>query len=998
MIIGILFLLRLSTVCAAQQTDNVFFELRVGAYENYPKIYTDARGRIAGFFPEILNYIASAEGWHLQYVKGTWTECLKRLDDKQLDIMVDVAFSAKREMRYDFNRESLLVNWGVLYAGSGVQIESFLDLDQKKIAVMAGSIHTVGKDGIKNLLKRFSIHGSFIEVEDYRKVFELVELHQADCGVVNRIFGQQFEKDYNVHRTPLIFNPRQLKFAFPKNFPQNKLLIDTIDQHIASFKKDTNSVYYKALDMFLSGQTGQRLHTDGSANKQPVLLSRKEKAWLEKHPQIRFAVDPEFQPFEYIDEKGEFRGIASDYVRILKERAGVNLVRVENIDWKTAVEKARKKEIDVFPCVGKTMSRLQYLLYSKPYIKFHRVMITRIDSPFISKLSDVRNLRVAVQDNSSHEGFLQDASDIKPVKYATLQEVLLAVSTGRADVMVGNIASATYWIRKLNLTNLKIAAPVTPGVQNLYFAVRKDWPILVSITNKVLASVSQGYENEIFQKWIDIEYDRGISPEKVWKNVIRFGGLALLFLMGIVAWNYRLKREIAAREKMEKKLQYRNEFERLVSEISSRLIASVPEQVNEDVETALWALSKFTDTDYVGLFAFDEGQKIFSCTHLWHSEGIHINRKRLSDIELNQTPWWKERIQSQKVIAVSSISELPEEANRIRGVIQAQGVKAFIDVPRVYLDRVVGFLRLGSARDTRHWNSDEIDLLKLIGQILTNALLRTEAEESLKSYSSELARANRRLRDLDQLKSMFIASMSHELRTPLNSIIGFTGVILQGMSGDLNARQTDQLQRVYQSARHLLALITDVIDISKIEAGRIDVFPEDFVMDELIQEAMDSVRTMQEAKKLTLDLDMEENVTVQTDRRRLLQCIINLLSNAVKYTEKGGIRLSVHSQNGSVNISIKDTGIGIAATDLPRLFEPFERLDSHLRVKAGGAGLGLYLTQKLARDILQGHLSVVSQPGEGSVFTLSIPKHLHECSDSDSRNKAGVNNAACVGN
>jgi len=253
--------------------------------------------------------------------------------------------------------------------------------------------------------------------------------------------------------------------------------------------------------------------------------------------------------------------------------------------------------------------------------------------------------------------------------------------------------------------------------------------------------------------------------------------------------------------------------------------------------------------------------------------------------------------------------------------------------------------------------------------------------EDMNKARKELETANERLKELDRLKSMFIASMSHELRTPLNSIIGFTGMTLQGLSGELNDEQKDNLARVYQAAKHLLALITDVIDISKIEAGRIDLFPEEVSLKKIIDEAIATVKPQLNDKRLTLTVDVPADVKLNTDRKRLLQCLINLLSNGVKFTEKGGITITARERNADVEISVTDTGIGITEKEMPKLFEAFERLDTHLRVKAGGTGLGLYLTKKLATDILQGSVSVQSMEGQGSTFTLRVPRDLHQTSN-----------------
>ncbi len=253
---------------------------------------------------------------------------------------------------------------------------------------------------------------------------------------------------------------------------------------------------------------------------------------------------------------------------------------------------------------------------------------------------------------------------------------------------------------------------------------------------------------------------------------------------------------------------------------------------------------------------------------------------------------------------------------------------------------------------------------------------RDELEHKVAERTLHLARANERLQELEKLKSLFIASMSHELRTPLNAIIGFTGILLQGLSGDINEQQKDQLQRIYSSAKHLLDLIVDVIDISKIEAGRMDTRISSFSIRNLLKEAVHQVQIPIQTKNLDLILKSPADIIVRTDRKRLLQCLVNVLSNAAKYTEQGKIEVYTHDRETSVEISVQDTGIGIDDDTMKKLFLPFERADSHLRINTPGTGLGLYLTKKLICDLLKGDIHVSSQPGKGSQFTLDFPKDL----------------------
>lgn len=242
-----------------------------------------------------------------------------------------------------------------------------------------------------------------------------------------------------------------------------------------------------------------------------------------------------------------------------------------------------------------------------------------------------------------------------------------------------------------------------------------------------------------------------------------------------------------------------------------------------------------------------------------------------------------------------------------------------------------------------------------------------------KALQASLVIAREAAESADRIKSMFVASMSHELRTPLNSIIGFLGVVLQGMSGELNVKQKDQLGRAYHSAKHLLSLISDVIDISKIEAGFLDVHIEKFELEPLLAEVEQAIAHISEEKNIEISIDSPHHLMLETDRKRLYQVILNVVSNAVKYTTKGSVDIDASVDKNWLTVAVTDTGIGIGEVDLARLFQPFERIDSPLKIKTLGTGLGLYLTRKILSQLLAGRVEVQSELGKGSTFTIKLP-------------------------
>jgi protein-histidine pros-kinase len=246
---------------------------------------------------------------------------------------------------------------------------------------------------------------------------------------------------------------------------------------------------------------------------------------------------------------------------------------------------------------------------------------------------------------------------------------------------------------------------------------------------------------------------------------------------------------------------------------------------------------------------------------------------------------------------------------------------------------------------------------------------------------SERKRTEQALRDLDvaeqasRLKSEFLAKMSHELRTPLNAILGFTGTLLMKLPGPLNADQERQLGTVQTSAKHLLALIKDLLDLAKIDAGKTELQLEPTRCSSVIEETIASLRPLAELKTLRLRFDPPAaEVVVQTDRRALSQIIINLVSNAIKFTDHGSVRVTLAQAESDgkrvLDLGVQDTGVGIRAEDQAGLFTEFTRLDGTKDKE--GTGLGLHLSQKLAA-VLGGTIICRSEYGKGSTFTLQLP-------------------------
>jgi len=251
-----------------------------------------------------------------------------------------------------------------------------------------------------------------------------------------------------------------------------------------------------------------------------------------------------------------------------------------------------------------------------------------------------------------------------------------------------------------------------------------------------------------------------------------------------------------------------------------------------------------------------------------------------------------------------------------------------------------------------------------------------QLEQRVAERTHELREANERLMELDRMKSQFLATMSHELRTPLNSILGFTSLMREGVAGPLTAEQQRQLGFVHGSGEHLLALINDLLDLSRIESGRMDVALAPFDFAAVAAEVGQNLKPLIEQKGLKLDIHAPSTLPMVGDRRKCYQVLLNLTNNAVKFTERGTVRIDATMQQGRLAASVSDTGIGIRPEQLRLLFEAFRQLDGTPRRLYEGTGLGLHLCRKLL-DLMEGEIRVESEFRSGSRFSFTVPMVLN---------------------
>ncbi len=451
-----------------------------------------------------------------------WDDIYTTAQAHKIDVIATMVQTKERLQWFGFTQPYIFKTLVILSREDDISIKNKSDLKNKTVALVKG-YHYIDK-----------------VIQDYPTITPIyfdtilgalnaVSVKKADAAITFFSAGHYIRNKYlltNLKYAAIYDSDNaHSRIAIRNDWP---LLSSILDKALASIPE----VQYQQL-------RAKWLPVDDMEELAVIELTQQERDWIKAHPDIRLGVDPEYAPFEYIEEL-QYKGMASDYIKLLNQRLKLNMQVSENLSWSEVIDHAKDKKIDVLPVISITPQRSQFLSFTLPYLNFYRVIVTRVDMPFISGLADLDGQTVAAQKNTSHYEFLMQNSNLTPVIYDDLQQSLLAVSSGKADAYIGNVAAVTYWIRKLNLTNLKIAAPASSDLQSLRFAVRNDWPELISILQKGLNSISHRQKKIISEKWLSIDYDSATNYHLIWQVI----GIASLLILTVIIWIIVLKRKV----------------------------------------------------------------------------------------------------------------------------------------------------------------------------------------------------------------------------------------------------------------------------------------------------------------------------------------------------------------------------------------------------------------------------------------------------------------------
>ena len=654
-------------------------------------------------------------------------------------------------------------------------------------------------------------------------------------------------------------------------------------------------------------------------------LTGREEQWLAQHPVVRVVVSETLAPLTFFDAHGNFRGITADLLEMIRLRTGLRFEIQRAHGLNTMIQRVKQGETDIISAISPTASRESTLQFTRPYLVNSFVLLTAKGRQAPASLEQLAGKKLALSQGNPLTDYLRSQYPrITLVETESIYRATELLAEGEVQGAVNTLVIANYLLAsQMFRDRLQISATLGTQPATFTLATARDATELHSILNKALLSIAPDELGIINSRW------RGYAPasDSYWRNYHRLIyqiiiGTSLLLLLSLV-WNAYMRRQIRHRKMAERALSDQFEFMRA-------MVNGTPHPI-----------------------------------YVRDREGI---LKTCNDSYLQAFSARREDVIGKTVMQACGLLSNECEAHDY----QADYLRVMAEGTPLVLDRP---LNIGGKTFTiYHWILPFRDSLGEVQGIIGGWIDISERRHLM----DELRAAKELADDANRAKSTFLATMSHEIRTPMNAVIGLLELTLK--RADQGHLDRPSIEVAYHSAKDLLELIGDILDIARIESGRLNLSPERVNLRNLAHSVIRVFDGLARQKNLTLSLQFHprsDAPDVLIDPLRFKQILTNLVSNAIKFTRQGQVTLAINllpastSDHTELQLSVQDTGIGISDRDQARLFEPFAQAENSGQLALNGAGLGLLICRSLC-EMMGGTLELSSQVNVGTLVEIKL--------------------------
>lgn len=1000
--------------------------LRMAPNSFAPYEYFSEDGKYVGLVADYMKILSEKLGIQFIAEKGLKpAEAIQKINQGKIDILPCIELTYQQPNVLFTN--PYLFFFRAIFTRGDFQVTDISHLKGRSVGVQKNSSHHKFLEEFPDIIPVF-----FDTIED---ALMALSIKKIDAVVGNLAEASYVIRKYsmmNINAIHASYEVIPLAIGVRKELSD---LVPVINKALSSISEEEHlKIRNQWMDVNIMMKTQRNI----------INFTEEEKDWIKNHPVIRVSNELDYPPFDFV-ENGQAVGFSIDYLRLLADRIGLQLIFVQDT-WENLQEMGKEKKIDLLHSIFRTSERLNHFLFTEPYKTVTFASYVRDDAMWTNTFFNLSKKKIALVKG---DGIIPNISKMLPnaeiILFDTYEEAVKSVSVGRTDATVMDSAVANYLIRQHTLTNIVPAGEANLQIENkdigMYrIAVRNDWQVLHKILQKAMNTITPEEFVNLELKWFGKTYEKikiipltsseqaFIASHSLIFSEVNWKPLSITDnpekYDGMIADYFKIISERTGLKFVFKKTETDTWAEVLQSYVDGK-IDVVPALGKDDVIGREILLSEpfvsfpliivtRNDVSYIRHVSELYGRKVAVGKGY---TSYHYLKKYHPDIQLVETDNVEQgliKVSNNEVFAfvdhmaivVDSLQRLGMKNLKIAGEAGYQfdhriGVDPKYPLAISIINKALASITEQEHREIyRRWlyvtSEKTIDYslawkvtfaatifvicvlywnrkLAALNQTLNAQIMeRIKVENALKENEKELVKAKEAAEAASHAKTAFLANMSHEIRTPMNSVMGFLSLAIDDPS--IPEKQRKYLKTAYQSSKALLNVINDILDVSKLERGKLELEDIPFDLTKIIKETIHTLKITAISKGLSLEVVIDDNIpqTVMGDAGRIKQILMNIVGNAIKFTQKGYVRLEVRMEkNGEILFSISDSGIGIPKDRLNKIFEPFTQADSSTTRRFGGTGLGTTISKQLV-ELMGGKIWVESEEGKGSTFYFTI--------------------------